>query len=153
MNLCFAFAVSENNQFEKKHFGVADKYLIYKQDGDGIKLFSEEINKFKLLDEEVEHGSKKKGEAIIQFLKKRNVNVLVSRQFGKNINRVNSHFIPVKISVDRPDEILDVLYKQLPWIEDEWNNNSSNYNLFTIKSGILKTSINKSKYYAKNKTI
>lgn len=153
MNLCFAFAVSENNQFEKKHFGDADKYLIYKQDGDGIKLFSEEINKFKLLDEEVEHGSKKKGEAIIQFLKKRNVNVLVSRQFGKNINRVNSHFIPVKISVDRPDEILDVLYKQLPWIEDEWNNNSSNYNLFTIKSGILKTSINKSKYYAKNKTI
>jgi predicted Fe-Mo cluster-binding NifX family protein len=143
MNLCFAFAVSENNQFEKKHFGDADKYLIYKQDGDEIKLFSEEINKFKLLDEEIEHGSKKKGEAIIQFLKERNVNVLVSRQFGKNINRVNNHFIPVKISVDRPDDILDVLVKNLHWIEDELNNNTNEYKLFIIKSGILKMPVKK----------
>ena len=45
MNLCFAFAVNETNQFDKKHFGDADKYVIYKQDGDEIKLFSEEINK------------------------------------------------------------------------------------------------------------
>ncbi len=153
MNLYFAFAVNENNQFEKKHFGNADKYLIYKQDGDGIKLFSEEINKFKSLDEQVKHGSKKKGEAIIQFLKGKNVNVVISKQFGKNINIVNNHFIPVKISVDQPDEILNILVKHLHWIKDEWDNNSSDYNLFTIKSGILKSSINKSKYYAKNKTI
>jgi len=138
MNLCFAFAVSEDNQFEKKHFGDADKYLIYKQDNDGIKLFSEEINKFKLLDEEVEHGSKEKGEAIIQFLKEKNVNVLVSRQFGKNFNRVNNHFIPVIISVDKPDEILEVLVKNLHWIKDELDNSTSRFNLFMIKSGILK---------------
>jgi len=153
MNLCFALAVSENNQFEKKHFGDADKYLIYKQNDDQIKLFSGEINIFKSLDEEVEHGSQKKGEAIIQFLKEKNVNALVSRQFGRNINRVNNHFIPVKISVDRPDEILNILDKDSHWIKDEWNNNSSNYNLFIIKSGILKSSVNKSKYYAKNETI
>ncbi|MBU0581418.1 MAG: hypothetical protein KKA19_09610, partial [Candidatus Margulisbacteria bacterium] len=60
MDLCFAFAVSEDNQFEKKHFGDADKYIIYKQDGNEIKLFSDEINIFKSLDEEIEHGSKKK---------------------------------------------------------------------------------------------
>ena len=143
MNLCFAFAVNEANQFEKKHFGDADKYLIYKQDDEGIKLFSEEINKFKSLDEEVEHGSKKKGEAIIQFLKERNVNVLVSRQFGKNINRVNNHFIPVKISVDQPDEILDVLVKNLHWIKDELDNNTNGFKLFIIKSGILKIPVKK----------
>ena len=153
MNLCFAFAVNEANQFEKKHFGDADKYLIYKQDDNQIKLFSEEINIFKSLDEEIEHGSKKKGEAIIQFLKERNVNVLVSRQFGKNINIVNNHFIPIKISVEQPDEVLKILGKHLYWIDDEWNNNSSNYSLFTIKSGVLRSSINKSKYYAKNETI
>ena len=145
MNLCFAFAVSENNQFEKKHFGDADKYLIYKQDDDGIKLFSEEMNIFKSLDEEVEHGSKKKGEAIIQFLKEKNVNVLVSRQFGKNINRVNSHFIPVKISVDRPDEILEVLVKDLHWIKDELDSNANEFRLFIIKSGILKMPVKKYK--------
>jgi predicted Fe-Mo cluster-binding NifX family protein len=143
MNLCFAFAVNEANQFEKKHFGDADKYLIYKQNGNGIKLFSEEINKFKLLDEEVEHGSKMKGDAIIKFLKERNVNVLVSRQFGKNIKRVNNHFIPVKISVDRPDEILDILNKNLHWIEDELDNDANEYKLFIIKSGILKIPVKK----------
>ncbi len=143
MNLCFAFAVNEANQFEKKHFGDADKYLIYKQDGDEIKLFSEEINKFKTFDEEVEHGSKKKGGAIIQFLKAKNVNALVSRQFGRNINMVNNHFIPVKISVDQPNEILDVLVKNLHWIKDELDNTTNEFKLFIIKSGILKMPVKK----------
>lgn len=31
MNLKFAFAVNKANRFEKKHFGDADKYLIYNQ--------------------------------------------------------------------------------------------------------------------------
>ena len=143
MNLCFAFAVNEANQFEKKHFGDADKYLIYKQDGDEIKLFSEEINKFKSFDEEVEHGAKKKGGAIIQFLKAKNVNALVSRQFGRNINMVNNHFIPVKISVDQPNEILDVLVKNLHWIKDELDNTTNEFKLFIIKSGILKMPVKK----------
>ena len=85
MNLRFAFAVNENDQFEKKHFGDADKYLIFRQEDDKIVFLSEEINRFKMMDEEVEHGSKRKGNAIIEFLKKKEVNVLVSRQFGKNI--------------------------------------------------------------------
>jgi len=143
MNLCFAFAVNEANQFEKKHFGDADKYVIYKQDGDEIKLFSEERNKFKSLDEEVEHGSKKKGEAIIQFLKEKNVNVLVSRQFGRNINIVNNHFIPIKISVEQPDKVLKILGKHLHWITDELNNKSDEFKLFIIKSGILKMPVKK----------
>ena len=143
MNLCFAFAVNEANQFEKKHFGDADKYVIYKQDGDEIKLFSEEINKFISFDEEVEHGSKKKGKAIIQFLKKRDVNVLVSRQFGRNINIVNNHFIPIKISVEQPSEVLKILGKHLHWITDELNNKSDGFKLFIIKSGILKMPVKK----------
>lgn len=141
MNLYFAFAVNEDNQFVKKHFGDADKYLIYKHNGERFKLFSEELNKFKLLDEEIEHGSKKKGEAIIQFLKEKNVNIIVSRQFGKNINLVNKHFIPIKISVEQPDEVIKVLDKYLHWIEDEWTNKTPGFSLFTIKSGILKSSI------------
>ena len=30
MNLRFAFAVNNDNLFQKKHFGDADKYLIYR---------------------------------------------------------------------------------------------------------------------------
>ena len=143
MDLRFAFAVNNNNQFEKKHFGDADKYLVYKQESDKIVLSSEKPNRFKLLDEEVEHGSRKKGKAIIESLKKNDVNVLVSRQFGKNIKMINEHFIPVIISSEKPDEVIQILTRHLHWIKDEWKYKKSNFNLFTIKAGILKTSVKK----------
>ncbi len=143
MELRFAFAVNNDNQFEEKHFGDADKYLIYQQELDKLVLSSDEPNRFKLLDEEVEHGSKKKGNAIIGFLKEKGVNVLVSRQFGKNIKLINAHFIPVIISTENPDEVIQILTRHLHWIEDEWNQKKSNFRLFTIKEGILKSSIEK----------
>jgi len=142
MNLRFAFAVNSDNQFEKKHFGDADKYIIYQEESDKLVLSSDESNQFKLLDEEAEHGSRKKGKAIIEFLKGKNVNVLVSRQFGKNIKMINAHFIPVIISSEKPDEVIQVLTRHIHWIKDEWEHNKkSNFKLFTIKSGILKSSI------------
>ena len=141
MDLRFAFAVNNDNQFEKKHFGDADKYLIYQVESDKIVPSSEEFNRFKLPDEVVEHGSRKKGKAIIEFLKKKNVNVLVSRQFGKNIKMINEHFIPVVISFEKPDEGIQILTRHLHWIQDELEHKKSNFKLFTIKAGILKSSI------------
>jgi hypothetical protein len=47
MNIRFAFAVNNNKQFEKKHFGDTDKLLIHKQVDDKIVFSSEEINHFK----------------------------------------------------------------------------------------------------------
>lgn len=143
MNLRFAFAVNNNGNFEKKHFGFADKYLIYEQISDKIVLSGEETNKFKLIDKEHEHGSKKKGEVIIKFLREKEVNVLVSMKFGNNIKMVNKYFIPVIIYSEKTEEVINVLSKQLHWIKDEWENKSSDFKLFTIKSGILKSSIKK----------
>ena len=143
MNLKFALAVNNDNQFEKKHFGDADKYLIYQQESDNIVFLSEEINQFKTLDEKVEHGSKRKGNAIIDLLKSKEVNVLVSRQFGKNIKLVNEYFIPVVVSSEQHDEVIHILTKRIYWIMDEWKNSKSNFKLFTLKSGILKSSIKK----------
>ncbi len=143
MNLRFAFAVNNDNQFEKTHFGDADKYIIYQEESDKLVLSSEESNQFKLMDEEAEHGSRKKGKAIIEFLKKNGVNVLVSRQFGKNIKMINAHFIPVIISSEKPDEVIQILTRHLHWIKDEWKQKESNFKLFTIKAGILKSAIEK----------
>jgi predicted Fe-Mo cluster-binding NifX family protein len=145
MALRFAFAVNDNNRFENKHFGDADKYIIYKEDNDNIVFVSEEINKFKLLDEEREHGSKRKGNAIINSLKDKEVNVIVSTRFGKNIKMVNEHFIPVKITLEQPDEVINTIIKHLNWIKDEWESKSSGFKLFIIKSGILKLSLDKYK--------
>ena len=141
MKLRFAFAVNNENRFENRHFGDASKYLIYTLEANKMILSSEEINSHKLLDEE--HGSQRKGNAIIKLLKEKDVNILVSTQFGKNIRLVNKHFIPVKISIEQQDEIINVLIKHQRWIMDEWEHNISGHKLFTIKSGILKTPIDK----------
>lgn len=143
MKLRFAFAVNHDGRFEQNHFGDADKYIIYEFLADNLKFGAEEPNPYKAFDEEAKHGSKKKGKAIIRFLKDKEVNVLVSMQFGINIKLINEHFIPVKISLQEPEEVIEVLNKHMHWIADEWQHNSSNYKLFTIKSGILKSSIKK----------
>ncbi len=141
MDLIFALAVNTDNRFQKTHFGDADKYLLYQVKSNELKLLSEEINIFKQLDEVHEHGSKKKGNAIIQFLKEKKVNVIVSMQFGRNIKMVNQHFVPIIIYQDDPADVIEIVNKHLHWINDEWQNKKTDYNLFTIKFGVLKSKI------------
>jgi predicted Fe-Mo cluster-binding NifX family protein len=143
MGLRIAFAVNDDNKFEDKHFGSADKYLIYKKDNDHVIFVSEEINQFKLLDEEREHGSKRKAMSIINWLKTKKVNVVVSTQFCKNLTMVNEYFIPVKIEIGKPDEIMNNIVRHLHWISEEWENNLSEFSLFIIQSGILKLTLDK----------
>lgn len=104
-------------------------------------------NKFKDFDQEQEqeqeHGSQKKGVAIIDFSQSLNVNVLVSKRFGKNVQMVNLYFIPVIVPEDTPVQVLEILAKHMKWIEDELKNKSGGFNLFTISKGILKTRIKK----------
>jgi len=137
MNLKFAFAVNSQGLFEKKHFGDSDIFLIYELKDDKMLLVSEVANLFKNL----EHGQGKKGDFIADLLKKSDVNVLVSMQFGENIKIVNQHFIPIVIYTPNNNEISEIIIKHKHWILDEWNSKSTNYSLFTIKSGIFKEKI------------
>lgn len=143
MKLKFAFAVNRNNQFSKNHFGDSDRFIIYEVYNGNLKIISEEKNIFHDMDESNEHGSKEKGLAIVNLLKNKGVNVLVSMQFGKNIKIINEHFVPVIIYSDQPKQVADALNRHLHWISDELENASSDYKLFTIKSGILKTVVKK----------
>jgi hypothetical protein len=83
--------------------------------------------------------------ACINLLERNNIKVLVSRQFGKNIQMVNSFFIPVIVNSETNDEVVSILKKHIRWIEDELNSNPEEFKLFSIKKGILKTSIRKDK--------
>jgi predicted Fe-Mo cluster-binding NifX family protein len=139
----FAFAVSNSNTFETSHFGDADKYLVFAWNGLEIEYKCEVINDYKSFDEEREHGSKEKGNAIIELLQKNDIQVLVSKQFGRNIKMVNRYFIPVIIDKETPEAALAILNKHIGWIEDELRNSRDKYSLFTIRKGILKTVINK----------
>ncbi len=143
MNIKFAFAVNQTNILEATHFGDADKYLIFKWNGEDVLLEDELINKFKSFDETQEHGSKKKGKAIIELLQKKGVQVLVSMQFGSNIKMVSRFFVLVIIYKETIAEVKATLSKHIHWIEDELRNNSKDFKLFTMKKGLLKSVINK----------
>ena len=138
----FAFAVDNSNIFEKKHFGDADKYMIYEYNSENqkIKLIKEEENVFKKADEI--HGSVKKGNAIIQFLKSHNVQVLVSMQFGKNISMVNKYFVPIIVFKEKLKDVIEILANYINWLEEELSTEKTEYKAFRINKGILKYSIN-----------
>jgi len=137
MDLIFAFALNDDNQFEASHFGDAKKYAIYKQENDKI-IFKKEVEN---IYRKGAHGDSNKGNSIIQFLKQYDVNVIVSREFGKNIILVNKHFIPVLISKEQPEKIVEILQNKLHWILDEWNSSSADFKLFNINSSVLKLRI------------
>jgi predicted Fe-Mo cluster-binding NifX family protein len=141
----FAFAVNHDSQFEDKHFGNADKYLIYELTDNEFIFIGEESNNFNSFDDEKSDGFSNKGMACINLLEKNSIKVLVSRQFGKNIQMVNRYFIPVIVSSESPDDVVTILKKHMRWIEDELNSNTEEFKLFSIKKGILKTSISKDK--------
>jgi len=132
--LRFALAVNHAGYFQAKHFGDADKYFIYEWQNNELAFVKEEINSYKTFDEEQKHGSQKKGRAIINLLKSIDVKVLVSMQFGKNIQMVNHHFIPVIVNTETPDEVIPVIKKHVKWIEDEFNNHPEEYKLFILKN-------------------
>ncbi len=141
MNLKFAFAVHKNGNFQNDHFGEADKYLIYEEIEGSLVLISEEVNSHKNDDESHKHGLKKKGNAISSMLIDKRVNVLVAKQFGRNIKIVSKHFIPVLISSDEPKEAIETLGKYIYWLKEEWGKGKDQFNLFTMKSGILKSAV------------
>ncbi len=143
MNIKFAFAVTNDGFFPKTHFGDSEKYLIYQLAKNKINFEQEISNSFIDLDEGIQHGSKKKGQAIIALLKENDIDVLVSRQFGKNIKLINKHFLPVIVFDETPDSMIKILLNHIQLIQDELIKDMAEYPLFAIKHGIMKSAIKK----------
>jgi predicted Fe-Mo cluster-binding NifX family protein len=139
--IIFAFAVDQANEFVAKHFGDVDKYLIYEYCNGSFTLLRHQKNLFKNSDEDEIHGSSEKGNSIIKLLQDNHVQVLVSLQFGPNIKMVRQHFIPVAIHNNHSKNVIPTLLKNIKWIIDEIEISPSEYRLFSISTGILKSPI------------
>ncbi len=137
----FAYAVNENGEFKDDFFGHADRFLIYKYDSGQLHFESEETNIFKHMGNADGSGSPEKSEAIIDLLKKKNVHALVARKFGRNITRINNHFIPVVIHSHNPEDASQILLQHIDWITDEWHKKTDEHKMFMIKNGILKLDV------------
>lgn len=141
MHIRFAFAVNKLNEFESQDFCNADRFLIYEWVNNEFVFLKDEVNQFKNPDDDHINVSDGKVKAIIDFLKSLDINVLVSIRFGKNIQMVNSTFIPVIVSSETPEQVKLAVKKHFKWIEDELKHKPEEFKLFTIKNGILKTAI------------
>lgn len=135
----FAFAVDTEGEFISRHFGDADKFSIYELQENKISFIGEEINQFKNLDESKEHGSSEKGKAIVQFLQNLKIQILVSKQFGKNIQFIEKYFVPVIVYEHSLSETVDLLNKNYDLIGRELSKQSENFNLLTLKDGKLES--------------
>lgn len=140
MNLRFAFAVNNENQFEDCFFGEANKFLIYQVISNKLELIYEIVNDYKS-DPQLIENNDKKVDALIKHLIENDIKVIVSKEFSENIKIVNQYFIPIIISTENPEEAVEIINGHMHWIKDELNNFKSGYKLFTIKSGILKSSV------------
>ena len=139
--ITFAYAVSKNKSFESKHFGASDKFLFFRYADEKFSFITEKENIHKDMDKEKGHGLKEKGEAIINLLKERKVQVLVAKQFGENIKIINKHFVPVIVQITSLEDVNEILKKHIFWIEDEIRSKKKGHNLFTIRNSIMKTAI------------
>ena len=141
MEVDIAFALSQAGSFEKRHFGDADQYHIYHLANGEFMLRLEQVNPFKLMDETSGHGIKQKADNIIEFLKQKNVSVVVSRKFGANIKHIVNHFIPVQVSEETPEIVKTILLKHMRWLQEELDKQPDQYKLFVINNGILKVAV------------
>lgn len=140
-HIVFAFALSKKNLFTNSFFGDADKFVIYKFTDEGLKLVEEIPNLLKKDKNGKLIDINDKRDQIISLLLSKNVSVMVSKQFSQHLRKVSDDFIPVLIEKENPEHVVEILNKNIAWIKDELKNRKSDYMLFRIKKGILKSAI------------
>ena len=128
MNIRFAFAVDTENRFSDEHFGDADKFMIYEVADDKIYFVHSETNLFKVHEEDDHHhGDPKKGNRIVKYFTGKGINVIVAKQFGKNIGIVKNHFLPIIISHDEPVEVKRILSSKLDEVKEHLRNKKESF--------------------------
>lgn len=142
-NLVFAMAVDEDDNFDIKQFCEAWRFLVYEWKDNELVFLKDLANPLRDIKEADEPGKEERGKRIINFLGENKISVIVASNFGDNLHKAASSLIPVKVYSETPSEVKQVLTRRVRWIEDELQNNAGNFNLFTIRHGILKTSIHR----------
>ena len=139
--IVFAFALNNEGIFGDNYFGDADKFAIYKVIKGDLEFTEVVPNELKKINFEKNIDTEIRKNTLVSFLKSKSVSVLVSRQFSPYLRKVNDEFIPVIIEKEDPLQAVKILNKNMRWIKDELKNKNSDYNLFRIKTGVLKLAV------------
>ena len=113
-----AFATDDGLSFMDRHFGDANQYDIHEinpSETNFIRVINNIINE----DEEV-HADPNKAKGIAYLLKKEKVQVLVSKKFGANINRMKKKFVCILMNDKQISESIKTIQQYFYVIVDEW---------------------------------
>ncbi|MCD6366860.1 MAG: hypothetical protein J7L46_04895 [Bacteroidales bacterium] len=117
MEFLVAFATDNGKSFMSRHFGDAEFYDIYKIS----KIDTEFLERIEnITEEEKQHADPEKAKGIVSLLKKKGVQVAVSKNFGPNIQRIKSVFVCIRIKEDLIEDGTKIIQKHLQPIYYEW---------------------------------
>ena len=118
MNLVISFATDNGQTFVNRHCGDAEKFYIYNLNGIESKYLKSIDN---IADKNHNHGEENKAKNIGKILKSENVNILVSKKFGSNINKIKKQFLPVIVDVETIDEGIKLVNNNFNLVLTEYN--------------------------------
>ncbi len=118
MEFIVACATDDKVNFMDEHFGDAEYYCIYKLNSNGYELIETIDN---TTEEEEMHADPKKAKNITQMLKNKNVNVVMTRVFGGNVNRITKKFVSILAKKETLKEELDILVEKTELLEKAFN--------------------------------
>lgn len=117
--LIVGIATDDERHFITRHFGDAERYLIYRLTEDGYEFLKIVRNTTAEEDEEV-HADPVKAGSIAKVLKAEGTQVLASRVFGPNIKRMIKKFACVIIQEDLINQGLVKLQENFSAILERW---------------------------------
>jgi predicted Fe-Mo cluster-binding NifX family protein len=114
--IIIACATDNEEHFPDKHSGEATFFMIYKIDG----IKAEFITRVKNTSpEERMHGDPQKAKGVVGLLMEKNVDVIVSKQYGKNLKRIKDKVVPVIIRTNKIEDGIGLCIENIDRLRNE----------------------------------
>ena len=114
-----AFATDDGKLFNDRHFGDAEKYVIYEIGRDGYRLAGQIENSSGEESGDV-HAASEKARSVASLLLEQGVNTAVSRIFGPNIKRIRRKYVCLLMDDIPLEEAVEIVRENYDAIETEW---------------------------------
>ena len=119
-----AVATEDGKTLMERHFGDADRFVLFLLSKDGVVPLQEIMNTVEEEDESL-HADPEKARGIAGLLKQAGVRVAVSRVFGPNIKRIRKQFVCVITDGPEIPEALRLVAGHFEAIVQEWDKGES----------------------------
>jgi len=113
-----AFASDEGELLIDRHFGDADYYSIY-EISPSEAVYVKDVENSTAVEEEL-HADPRKAKGVTGLLRENGVEVVVSKVFGPNIEKIKKRFVCVVVSVKTVEDSIVMVRKNFDAIVNQW---------------------------------